>query len=195
MRTHELYINSAKDWRGLGNNYIVHRNNLYYQFRSPFSMGKYNMTSQTVEYRVVPKASDRFSYHYSGSQNLDFAADENALYVTYATEESNGKLVLGKINEAAFALEDVWQTSIFKQSVTNAFMVCGVLYATRSVDVQTEEIFYSYDTNLRQENYISIKFEKFQDFYVSLDYNPRDQKLYMFNNGYYVSYSVKFKTT
>ncbi|XP_062863787.1 olfactomedin-4 [Trichomycterus rosablanca] len=194
IRTHELYINSAKDWRGLGNNYIVRNNTLYYQFRSPFSMGKYDMNKQTAEYRVVPKASNRFSYHYSDSQNLDFAADEKGLYVTYATEESNGKLVLGKINEAAFALEDVWQTSIFKQSVTNAFMVCGILYATRSVDVQTEEIFYAYDTNKRQESYISIKFEKFQDFYVSLDYNPRDQKLYMFNNGYYVSYSVKFKT-
>lgn len=192
IKTHELYTN--RDWRGLGNNYIVRSNTLYYQFRDPFSMGKYNMTSQTATYRVVPKASNRFSYQYSDNQNLDFAADENGLWVTYATEEAKGKLVLGKIDEAAFALTEVWETSIFKQSVTNAFMICGVLYATRSIDAQTEEIFYTYNTRTRQDSYVSIQYEKFQDFYVNLDYNPRDQKLYMFNNGYYVSYNVKFKS-
>ncbi|KAF4084273.1 hypothetical protein AMELA_G00126710 [Ameiurus melas] len=192
MKTHELH--TSRDWRGLGNNYIVRGNTLYYQFREPFSMGKYNMTSQTAQYRVVPKASNRFSYQYSASQNLDFAADENGLWVMYATEETKGKLVLGKIDEAAFALTEVWETSIFKQSVTNAFMICGVLYATRSIDTQTEEIFYTYNTHTRQDSYVSIQYEKFQDFYVNLDYNPRDQKLYMFNNGYYVSYNVKFKS-
>ncbi|XP_060735032.1 olfactomedin-4 [Tachysurus vachellii] len=193
MKTHQLHTN--RDWRGLGNNYIVRGNTLYYQFRDPFSMGKYNMTSQTAVYRVVPNASNRFSYQYSDSQNLDFAADENGLWVTYATEETKGRLVLGKIDEASFALAEVWETSIFKQSVTNAFMICGVLYATRSIDAQTEEIFYTFNTRTKQDSYVSIHFEKFQDFYVNLDYNPRDQKLYMFNNGYYVSYNVKFKST
>lgn len=194
MKTHELYFNSAKDWRGVGNNYILRNNTMYYQFRSPFSMGKYNLTSQIAVYRVVPKASDRFSYHYAGGQVLDFAADEKGLWVMYATEESKGKLVLGRIDEAAFALKEVYETSIFKPSVGNAFMVCGVLYATRSVDVKTEEIFYTYNTHTRQESYTSIKFEKFQDTYVYLDYNPTDQKLYMYNNGYYVSYHVWFQS-
>ncbi|KAL7872977.1 hypothetical protein AOLI_G00120480 [Acnodon oligacanthus] len=192
-KTYDLYAPN-RDWRGTGNNYIIRNNTLYYQFANPFSMAKYNMTSQTAEYRVVPKASNRFSYHYSANQNLDFAADETGLWVTYATEESKGKLVLGKIDEAAFALSEVWETSIFKQSVTNTFMICGVLYATRSVDIHTEEIFYTYDTHARQESYVSIAFEKFLDFYVNLDYNPTNQKLYMYNQGYYVSYPVKFKS-
>ncbi|KAI4872463.1 hypothetical protein NFI96_021052 [Prochilodus magdalenae] len=190
-KTHDL--DASIDWRGTGNNYIVRENAFYYQYRSPFSMAKYNMTSQTMQYRVVPDASSRFSYQYSANQNLDFAADETGLWVTYATEESKGKLVLGKIDEAAFALSEVWETNIFKQSVTNAFMICGVLHATRSIDVHTEEIFYTYDTHARKESYVSIPFEKFQDSYVNLDYNPTDQKLYMYNNGYYVSYNVKFK--
>ncbi|KAK2878285.1 hypothetical protein QQF64_011686 [Cirrhinus molitorella] len=193
FKTHELYAANRYDWRGLGNNYVVRENSLYYQYRSPFSMGKLNMTSATVAYKVISKASTQFSYHYSANQNLDFAADESGLWVTYATEESNGILILGKINEQSFEVEQLWQTSVFKQSVTNAFMICGVLYATRSVDTQTEEIFYTYDTNKNEESYVSIPFEKFQDFYVYLDYNPSDQRLYMFNNGYYVYYNVKFK--
>ncbi|KAK2878287.1 hypothetical protein Q8A67_019078 [Cirrhinus molitorella] len=193
FKTHELYVANRYDWRGLGNNYVVRENSLYYQYRSPFSMGKLNMTSSTIANRVIPMATSQFSYHYSANQNLDFAADESGLWVTYATTESNGKLVLGKINEKSFQVEDVWETSIFKPSVGNTFMVCGVMYATRSVDTKTEEIFYTYDTNTNEESYVSILFEKFQNFYVYLDYNPSDQRLYMFNNGYYVYYNVKFK--
>ncbi|KAI2654781.1 Olfactomedin-4 [Labeo rohita] len=193
FRTHELYVYNRYDWRGTGNNYVVRENTLYYQYRSPFAMGKFNMTSATPTYKVIPKASAQFSYHYSANQNLDFAADESGLWITYVTEESNGTLVLGKINEQSFEIKEVWQTSVFKQSVTNAFMICGVLYVTRSVDTETEEIFYTYDTNKNKESYVSIPFEKFQDFYVYLDYNPTDQRIYMFNNGYYVYYNIKFK--
>ncbi|XP_073682512.1 olfactomedin-4-like [Garra rufa] len=193
FKIHSLYVQYSYDRRGTGNNYVVRENTMYYQFRSPFAMAKWNMTSATIEYKVVPEASTQFSYHYSANQNLDFAADESGLWVTYATAESNGTLVLGKINEQSFEVEEVWQTSIFKKSATNAFMICGVLYVTRSVDTQTEEIFYTYDTNKNEESYISIAFEKFQDFYVYLDYNPTDQRLYMFNNGYYVYYNMKFK--
>ncbi|KAK9959318.1 hypothetical protein ABG768_009448 [Culter alburnus] len=192
FKTHELYDYYKYDWRGTGNNYVVRENTLYYQYRSPFGMAKFNMTSVTVQNKVIPKASTRFSYHYSANQNLDFAADESGLWVTYATEESKGKLVLGKINEESFEVEEVWQTSIFKPSVGNTFMVCGVLYATRSVDSKTEEIFYTFDTRTEQESYVSVPFEKFQDSYVYLDYNPTDQKLYMYNNGYYVGYHVWF---
>ncbi|KAK9959317.1 hypothetical protein ABG768_009447 [Culter alburnus] len=193
FKTHELYDYYKYDWRGTGNNYVVRENTLYYQYRSPFGMAKFNMTSVTVQNKAIPKASTRFSYHYSANQNLDFAADESSLWVTYATEESNGNLVIGKINEETFEVEEVWQTSEYKNSITNAFMICGVLYATRSVDTQTEEIFYTYDTNKKEESHVSIRFEKFQDFYVYLDYNPTDQRLYMYNNGYYVYYNVKFK--
>ncbi|KAG1936386.1 olfactomedin-4 isoform X1 [Pimephales promelas] len=192
FKKHELYDRYKYDWQGTGNNYIVRENTLYYQFRPTFAMAKFNMTSATAQYKAIPNASTRFSYHYSANQNLDFAADESGLWVTYATEDSKGKLVLGRINEETFEVEKVWQTSIFKPSVGNSFMVCGVLYATRSVDSKTEEIFYTFDTRTEKESYGSVPFEKFQDSYVYLDYNPTDQKLYMYNNGYYVSYHVWF---
>ncbi|XP_055028738.2 olfactomedin-4 isoform X1 [Misgurnus anguillicaudatus] len=192
FQTNQLYVYNKYDWRGSGNNYIVRSNAVYYQYNNPFRMAKFNLTSATVETKVLPEATTRFSYHYSPNQNLDFAADETGLWVTYATEASNGKLVLGKIDENSLELREVWQTSVFKPSVGNVFMVCGVLYATRSVDSKTEEIFYTFNTHTRRETYVSIQFEKFQDSYVYLDYNPTDQKLYMYNNGYYVNYHVWF---
>ncbi|XP_023272988.1 olfactomedin-4-like [Seriola lalandi dorsalis] len=179
-------------WEGTGNNYIVHGNTIYYQHNTPFSMTKLNLTSSRYDSRVIPAASTRFSYSYSDNQNMDFAADENGLWVMYASEESKGKIVLAKIDEKSFGIADEWETGVFKQLAGNAFMACGVMYATRSVDLNTEEIYYAFDSKTKEENHLNIRFQKFLEKYTNLDYNPTDQKLYMYNDGYYVSYNVRF---
>ncbi|XP_010790580.1 olfactomedin-4 [Notothenia coriiceps] len=188
LKHHDL----PNGWEGTGNNYIVHSNTIYYQHNTPFSMSKLNLTTVKYDYRVIPSASASFSYSYSPHQNMDFSADENGLWVMYATEASKGKIVIAKIDEKSFGIENEWSTTAYKQLAGNAFMACGVMYATRSVDLTTEEIFYAYDTRTNEEKHLSIHFSKFQEKYTNLHYNPTDQKLYMYNNGYYVSYNVRF---
>ncbi|XP_054652982.1 olfactomedin-4 [Dunckerocampus dactyliophorus] len=186
------YVGMPTSYRGHGNNYIVHGNTIYYQRNSPFSMGKLNLTSNQYDSRVIPTASPDFSYSYSSNQNMDFAADETGLWVMYASDESKGKIVIAKVDEKGFGIENVWNTAAFKQMTSNAFVACGVMYATRSVDLNTEEIYYAFDTKSGEEKHLNITFQKFQEKFSSLDYNPNDQLLYMYNNGYYVSYHVKF---
>ncbi|XP_035530447.1 olfactomedin-4-like [Morone saxatilis] len=179
-------------YEGTGNNYIVHGNTVYYQAANPFRMSKLNLTSSVYSHRQVTKATESFTYTYSPNQYLDFSADEKGLWVMYATDEAKGKIVVAKIDEKSFGIENEWTTSAFKPLVGNAFMVCGVMYATRPGDLKTEEIYYSYDTETGEEKYMSIPLQKFQEKYTNLHYNPTDQRLYMYNNGYYVSYSVRF---
>lgn len=192
LRHNFKQIHLSDEWIGTGNNYIVRNHAVYFQHNSPFSMTKLNLTSNQYDYRVIPAASASFSYSYSDNQNIDFAGDEQGLWVMYASEESMGKIVLAKVDEKSFGIADEWKTNAYKQQTGNAFMACGVMYATRSVDLTTEEIFYAYDTRTKEEKNLNIRFQKFQEKYSSLDYNPTDQKLYMYNDGYYVSYNVRF---
>lgn len=178
-------------WYGTGSNFIFHRNSIYYQ-QDTNEMLKLNMTSDKYDYRIISEASGSFSYSYSPSQFLDFAADESGLWVMYASDASKGKIIVAKVDEKSFGIKNKWSTGVYKQLAGNAFMACGVMYATRSVDLNTEEIFYSLDTRTGEEKELSIPFQKFQEKYSYLDYNPTDQKLYMYNNGYYVSYNVQF---
>uniref|UniRef100_A0A672G7S8 Si:ch211-173a9.6 n=1 Tax=Salarias fasciatus TaxID=181472 RepID=A0A672G7S8_SALFA len=172
-----------------GNNYVVRDNTMYYETSSPFGVAKTNFTSMNEETKVIPGAGP-ISYSLYPNQYFDFAADESGLWLIYATEESKGMLFVAKINEESFEVEEQMQTSVYKPSASNAFVVCGVLYVVRTVDITTEEIFYTFDLKTKQESYISIPFERFLDKYSSLDYNPTDQKLYMYSEGYYVNYQV-----
>lgn len=195
LRTPFLHHGLPSGWTGTGNNFIIRQNCLYYQINSPFGLAKLNFTSMKYESRVIAGASSTFSYSNSPNQNFDFAADETGLWVTYAKDETRGRMVIAKINEASFGVEEEWLTSIYKPGLSNAFMVCGVLYAVKTVDIHTEEIFFMFDTKTKQGTYIHVPFERFQDKYSNLDYNPTDQKLYMYNNGYYVNYHLWFNHT
>ncbi|KAM4641400.1 olfactomedin-like [Discoglossus pictus] len=180
---------------GQGSGMVVYNDNLYYNCFNSRDMCRINLSNQVHQRKILNKAVFNNKYSYSGAmfQDIDYSSDERGLWVIYSTEESKGNIVVGRINVATFSVETSWTTSQYKPSITNAFMICGVLYASRSINAKQEEIFYTFDTKTGKEAWTSIIMEKIVEKVQSLSYNPNDRKLYMFTDGYLVSYDTTMK--
>ncbi|NXS44530.1 OLFM4 protein, partial [Balaeniceps rex] len=181
---------------GEGSGVALYNNYLYYLDYSSRQMAKHDLKTNTMVLRKeLPGAvtGNRFSYAGVSWQDIDFAVDESGLWVIYSTEKSMGNIVISKLNETTLDVLNTWQTRQFKPSVSNAFMLCGVLYATRIMNTRKEEIFYMYDTRTGQEGSISVIMDKKLDTIQSIDYNPTDQSLYVYSGGYLLKYDVTFR--
>ncbi|NWR73743.1 OLFM4 protein, partial [Centropus unirufus] len=178
---------------GEGSGAVLYNNTLYYHASGSQYMVKHDIKTNTVilnKYLPGAVTGNRFSYAGVPWQGIDFAVDESGLWVIYSTENSMGNIVISKLNETTLDVLHTWQTRQYKSSVSNAFMLCGVLYAARPVNTREEEIFYMYDTSTSQEGRISVIMEKKLDTIQSIDYSPADQKLYVYNDGYLLRYDV-----
>ncbi|NWI08271.1 OLFM4 protein, partial [Crypturellus soui] len=182
---------------GEGSGAVLYNNFLYYHAYSSGNMVKYDIKANSVVLsKALPNAvfGNRFSYAGVSWQDIDFAVDEGGLWVVYSTENSMGNIVISKLNETTLDVLNTWQTRQYKPSVSNAFMICGVLYATRILNTRKEEIFYMYDTSTGHEGTISIIMDKKLDTIQSINYNPVDQRLYVYNDGYLVRYDITFQS-
>ncbi|KGL81541.1 Olfactomedin-4, partial [Tinamus guttatus] len=181
---------------GEGSGAALYDNFLYYHAYNTRNMVKHNIkTNSVVLTKTLPDAviGNRFSYAGVSWQDIDFAVDEGGLWVVYSTQNSMGNIVISKLNETTLDVLNTWQTRQYKPSVSNAFMICGVLYATRTLSTRKEEIFYMYDTSTGREGTISIIMDKKLDTIQSINYNPIDQRLYVYNDGYLLRYDITFQ--
>uniref|UniRef100_A0A803T9K7 Olfactomedin-like domain-containing protein n=1 Tax=Anolis carolinensis TaxID=28377 RepID=A0A803T9K7_ANOCA len=153
----------------------------------PFSM---RISRENIEDQDPASFNNWFSYKGVKYQDIDLAGDEKGLWMVHV---ANGNMVIRKVNPDTLQLDTPWTTSQKKRNVSNAFMICGVLYATKRVNSTHEVIFYAFDTNSAKEHSLRIFLNKPLPTMQSLSYNPNDQKLYMYNDGYLVYYDVKFK--
>ncbi|XP_039601241.1 olfactomedin-4-like [Polypterus senegalus] len=182
---------------GQGSGMVVFKNHLYYNCYNTRDVCKLELDTNTITVRkTITNAAfnNRFSYS-TPWQDIDVVVDESGLWVIYATEESTGNIVISKLNETTLNIDRTWVTKQYKPSVSNAFIVCGVLYATRTVNTRQEEIFYMYDTKTEQESRISVTYNKVMEYIYGVNYNPKDHKLYVYNDGYLLTYDLNFYNT
>ncbi|XP_029427800.1 olfactomedin-like [Rhinatrema bivittatum] len=180
---------------GQGGGMIMYDNSLYYNCYNSRDICKFNLETNKVARKALTNAAynNRFSYAGVSFQDMDFAADEKGFWVTYSAEKNSGNIMIGKMNATSLSIERIWITSQYKPGVTNTFMVCGVLYATRPLNTRKEEIFYMFDTKTGKEGRISIKMDKLTETVDSINYDPNSQKIHLFSEGYLMSSDVYFK--
>ncbi|XP_053561467.1 olfactomedin-4 [Bombina bombina] len=181
---------------GQGSGHVVYNGSLYYNCHGSGDMCKHDInTNKLVLRRNLPSTvfNNRFSYAGVSWQDIDFVVDESGLWVIYSTEASTGNIVVSKINESTLIVENTWQTKQYKPSVSNAFIVCGVLYAVRPINTRKEEIFYAFDTRTGEESRLNIMIDKVLETIQSINYSPVEHKLHVYNDGYLLSYDLVFQ--
>uniref|UniRef100_A0A1A8P464 Latrophilin 2 n=2 Tax=Nothobranchius rachovii TaxID=451742 RepID=A0A1A8P464_9TELE len=141
---------------------------------------------------------DTSPYRWGGKTDIDLSVDERGLWVIYATEQNNGRIVVSQLNPYTLRFEGTWETAYDKRSASNAFMVCGVLQVVRSTYEENEseasrsQIDYIYNTKLNQGEYTDLLFPNQYQYITAVDYNPRDNQLYVWNNFYILRYDLDF---
>ncbi|KAA0722362.1 Adhesion G protein-coupled receptor L3 [Triplophysa tibetana] len=141
---------------------------------------------------------DTSPYRWGGKSDIDLAVDENGLWVIYATEQNNGRIVVSQLNPYTLRVEGSWDTTYDKRSASNAFMICGILYVVKSVyedddnEALGNKIDYMYNTEKSRETHLNIPFPNSYQYIAAVDYNPRDNLLYVWNNLHVVIYSLDF---
>ncbi|XP_048832695.1 adhesion G protein-coupled receptor L2 isoform X10 [Brienomyrus brachyistius] len=141
---------------------------------------------------------DTSPYKWGGKTDIDLAVDENGLWVIYATEQNNGMIVISQLNPYTLRFEATWETVYDKRSASNAFMICGVLYVVRSTYEENESeisrsmIDYIYNTKQNRGEFVDIQFPNQYQYIAAVEYNPRDNQLYVWNNFYILRYNLEF---
>ncbi|XP_053487518.1 olfactomedin-4 [Ictalurus furcatus] len=186
----------------IGPNVVQYGDALYYGCYNTPSVCRFNISDRSVTNTPLPQNSgfnNKFPFGHLDATyiytDLDFTTDESGVWVVYTAPDNFGNVILSEVKEGSPpSLGRTWRTSLHKRTATNTFVACGVLYATRFLDKQTEEIFYSFDTETSEERYdLKIRIKKMQTNIQSLNYNPRDRMLYAYSDAYIVSYDAVFQ--
>ncbi|XP_036400115.1 olfactomedin-4-like [Megalops cyprinoides] len=183
-----------------GPNVVLYGGALYYGCYNSPNLCRFNMTSRTITTVTLPNAGYNSKFNFChldscyGYTDIDATTDESGLWVVYSNADNYGNVVLSEVEPSSPpTLINTWRTSLHKRTITNTFMACGVLYATRYVSKEIEEIFYAFDTVTGKERYdLRLQLKKMSTNIQSLNYNPLDQMLYAFSDAYVVSYQVIF---
>ncbi|XP_043940453.1 adhesion G protein-coupled receptor L1-like isoform X3 [Protopterus annectens] len=184
-----------------GTGFVVYDGAVFYNKERTRNIVKYDLRTRIKSGEAIINNAnyhDTSPYRWGGKTDIDLAVDENGLWVVYATETNNGRLVVSQLNPYTLRFDATWETGYDKRSASNAFMICGVLYVVRSVyedddsEVVGDRIDYAFNTNLNREEPVSLLFTNPYQYVSSVDYNPRDNQLYVWNNFFVVRYSLLF---
>uniref|UniRef100_A0A7N8WLY8 Adhesion G protein-coupled receptor L3 n=1 Tax=Mastacembelus armatus TaxID=205130 RepID=A0A7N8WLY8_9TELE len=184
-----------------GTGFVVYDGALFFNKERTRNIVKFDLRTRIKSGEAIIASAnyhDTSPYRWGGKSDIDLAVDENGLWVIYATEQNNGRIVVSQLNPYTLRIEGSWDTSYDKRSASNAFMICGVLYVVKTVyeDDDNEgtgnKIDYMYNTDKSKEMTVNIPFPNSYQYIAAVDYNPRDNLLYVWNNYHVVKYSLDF---
>ncbi|XP_061689950.1 olfactomedin-like protein 3A [Syngnathoides biaculeatus] len=190
----QLKLPSA--WRGTG--HVVYSNHAYIVIRADEMMlVKYDLKNKSVTDSVVfPDHEYIPVYSLSPETLMDLAVDEEGLWAIYSTRQNEQHISLAKIDTSSLGIEQTWDTSCPSENAEAGFVICGTLYVVYNTEQPgRSHVQCVFDVNdmVSNEDAPLVYFPKRYGAHASLKYNPLEQLLYAWDDGYQILYKLVMK--
>ncbi|XP_020507980.2 myocilin-like [Labrus bergylta] len=172
----------------------MYRGSLYYQRRRSRTLIRYDLASEKLASRSdLPHAGFHGQYPYSwgGYTDIDLAVDEQGLWAIYSNNKAKGAIVISQLDPESLEVKRSWETNIRKNTVANAFMVCGRLYTVASYTAPNTTINYVFDTATGEGRAVAVPFKNKYRYNSMVDYNHAQRKLHAWDNFHMVTYDIR----
>ncbi|XP_031700524.1 olfactomedin-like protein 3B [Anarrhichthys ocellatus] len=196
--TSSRQIRLPSDWRGPGS--TVYDGYLYYiqqEDDTDMQVIKYDLLSGSVtDAAMFPVESHATVYNLNPETVADLAADDEGLWLLYATSDSEPNIHLAKMDRDSLDIEQIWDTRCPRENAEAAFVVCGtvyVVYNTRLASRSRIQCLFDVNDMVISEEAPLIYFPRRYGAHASLKYNPEEKQLYAWDDGYQIIYRLTMK--
>ncbi|KAG7250568.1 hypothetical protein CRUP_001735 [Coryphaenoides rupestris] len=187
-------LNLPSVWQGTG--HLVYGHHLYY-VKEQLTVLKYDLRNASVADTAVFLAEEHVPmYSLTPETLIDLAMDEEGLWAIYATRQNDRRISMAKMDAGTLDIEQMWDTACPTENAEAAFVICGTLYVVyNSPQPGRSRVQCVFDVNgmVSSDEVPLIYFPKRYGAHSSLKYNPHEQLLYAWDDGYQIVYRMVMK--
>lgn len=183
-------------WSGTG--HVVYNNHAYYVTNDQeINVVKYSLKDGSVtDIAVFPEQDHIPVYGLTPETVMDLAVDEEGLWAIYSTQQNERYISMAKMDTNSLDIEQMWDTNCPRENAEAAFVICGTLYVvynTQQPGRSRVQCVFDVNDMVTNEEAPLVYFPKRYGAHSSLKYNPQEQLLYAWDDGYQILYKLIMK--